>query len=204
MTQYVGIDLSLGSSGLAMLNVDAEEPPVRVAGHAFRGHNDVYTKLVTSKPKATGPAVEKKGKLVRTQTYDDKLRRFQQTTADIETWLAPDAVVFLEGPSYASTGQSVHDIAGNWWHLYHRLEQRGTEIHVIAPSVVKQYATGKGNAAKDHVMAAVIKRYPDIDVTGNDVADAVVLLALNLRVAGHPLEIDLPATHLKALATLHP
>jgi crossover junction endodeoxyribonuclease RuvC len=189
MTQYAGLDLSLGSSGLAILNDPGEG-------------NDVYTTLITSRPKATGPTVEKRGKLVRTQTYGDKLLRFQQTTADIETWLDSSAVLFLEGPSYASTGQSVHDIAGNWWTLLSRLADRGIKIHVIAPSVVKQYATGKGNAAKDHVMAAAIKRYPDIDIPGNDVADAVVLLALNLRIAGYPLEAYMPATHLKALATL--
>lgn len=189
MTQYVGLDLSLTSTGLAMFYPD--------------GNNDVYTTLVPSKPKATGPAVEKRGKLVRTETYADKLRRFQAIAAVIRDQIAYGATVYIEGPSYASVGQATHDIAGSWWNTYRMLsEEMGCLVHVIAPSIVKQYATGKGNAAKDVVMAAVIKRYPDIDILNNDVADATALLALGLRLNGLPLEDDLPATHLKALEKL--
>jgi Holliday junction resolvasome RuvABC endonuclease subunit len=189
MTQFVGIDLSLQSTGLAM----------------FYPHDtdaDVYTHLVKSKPRATGPVVEKRGKLVRSETYLDKLTRFQTITADVTAWVAGGAHVFLEGPSYGSAGQATHDIAGNWWHLFHRLESYAGSLTVISPSTVKQYATGKGNVAKDHVMAAVIKRYPDIDVINNDVADATALLALGLRLHGLPLEDELPATHLRALDKL--
>lgn len=188
--QYAGIDLSLTSTGLAMIYPNDDD-----AG--------VYTHLVTSKPKATGPAVEKRGKLVRAETYDDKLWRFQGITADIEAWVTPGAHVFLEGPSYGSAGQATHDIAGNWWLLYNRLRARSqSSITIIPPSCVKQYATGKGNAAKDAVMAAAIKTYSDVDITNNNTADATVLLAIGLRMAGKPIDGDLAAAKLKALDKL--
>jgi crossover junction endodeoxyribonuclease RuvC len=186
MNEYAGIDLSLTSPGLAMWNGEK-----------------VYTKLLSSKPRATGPVVEKKGgKLARMETYQDKLWRFRCLTADIEMWVPNTATVYLEGPSYGSVGRATHDIDGNWWALFTRLYDRGNIVHVIAPSVLKQYATGSGNAAKDKVMAAVIKRYPDIDVINNDVADAVALLAIGMRMAGTPLEDDMPVTHLRALDKL--
>lgn len=188
MTEYAGIDLSLTSPGLAMWNGES-----------------VYTKLLSSKPRATGPVVEKKGgKLVRSETYQDKLWRFRRVTADVEMWVPKTATVYIEGPSYGSIGRATNDITANWWNLYSRLYDRGNVVHVIAPSTLKMYATGSGNAAKDKVLAAAIKRYPQIDILNNDVADATVLLAIGLRLAGIPLESDMPATHLKALDTLQP
>jgi crossover junction endodeoxyribonuclease RuvC len=45
----------------------------------------------------------------------------------------------------------------------------------------------------------VIRRYPDVDVDGNDVADALVLAAIGCRHLGSPLEESLPANHLAAM-----
>jgi crossover junction endodeoxyribonuclease RuvC len=113
--------------------------------------------------------------------------------------------IFLEGPSYASAGSATHDIAGNWWLLYDWLTyQEGYDVTVIPPATVKTYATGKGNAAKDAVMAAAIRRYPETDIPGNDIADAVVLLAIGCRLQGQPLEDGLPQTHLRALEKITP
>lgn len=183
---YAGLDLSLSNTGLAVWNGES-----------------VYTKLLPSKPMPTGPLVAKKGgKMVKTETYGDKMARFRRIQADIEMWIPAGCPVFLEGPSYASAGQATHDIAGNWWLVMQMLIEHAGSVHVIAPSTVKQYATGKGNAAKDVVMAAVIKRYPDVDVINNDVADATALLAIGLRLNGLPLEDSLPAANLKALEKL--
>lgn len=172
--QYVGIDLSLTSTGLAFV-----EGPLG------------WTGRVTSKPvKATD------------DVYLGKLGRFHGIASTIWGQVHPGAHVFLEGPSYGSAGQATHDIAGNWWNVYRTLHTEGRTVTVIPPATVKQYATGKGNAPKDQVMAAAIKRYPAFDIGGNDEADAVVLVAIGLRLHGIPLEDDMPATHLKALAKL--
>ena len=70
------------------------------------------------------------------------------------------------------------------------------------PTSRATYATGKDNAGKDAVLAAVVRRYPDVDVTGNDEADALVMAAMGARLLGHPLEDSLPQSHLRALAGL--
>ena len=186
MTMYAGLDLSLSNTGLAVWNGES-----------------VYTKLLPSKPTPTGPLVAKKGgKMAKTETYGDKMRRFARIRADIDMWIPAGIPVFIEGPSYSSLGQATHDIAGNWWLVVTMLRDRGNTVHVISPSTLKQYATGKGNAAKDVVLAAVIKRYPQVDVLNNDVADATALLAIGLRLNGTPLEDNLPAKNLSALESI--
>lgn len=173
--QYVGIDLSLTSTGIAYTRL----------GHWPK------TELVKSKP----PKMD---------GYGAKLGRFHAIRADIMLIVGDghDSHVFLEGPSYGSAGQATHDIAGNWWLLYEMLTDWGHKVTVVPPAIVKQYATGKGNASKDAVLAAAIKRYPEIDIPGNDIADAVILMAIGRRRAGQPLEDSLPATHLRALDKL--
>ncbi len=179
MTCTVGIDLSMTSTGLAVY-----DPAMVVPGGV------AHTETVTTRPN-------------KIPGYDGKLERFQMISSKIMLALPVDEVhVFLEGPSYSSAGQATHDIAGNWWLLYQLLTDEGCHITVVPPAIVKTYATGKGNAAKDAVLAAAIKRYPDIDIPGNDIADAVILMAIGRRMSGQPLEADLPKTHLRAMDKL--
>lgn len=55
--------------------------------------------------------------------------------------------VFIEGYSYGSTGKVFH-IAENAGLLKHKLWKHNTPFDIIAPTVIKKCATGKGNASK--------------------------------------------------------
>jgi len=117
----------------------------------------------------------------------------------------PADLAVIEGPAY-SRGQmgGQHAKAGSWWLIVDNLASAGIPILVVPPNVRAMYATGKGNAGKDEVLAAVVKRYPGYDVDSNDIADALAMCALGARLLGHPID-DLPKTHLRALAKLtHP
>lgn len=186
MRPIVGLDLSLTSTGLAVATTV----------------KDITTHRIQSTPKATGPVVKTKKGMTASQTYTDKLTRFLLIGHKIAKHIPDHSDVYLEGPSYGSTGSSFHDIAGNWWLTFQRLDEKDCRITVVPPSTLKMYATGKGTSDKDKVLAAVIRRYLDITITGNDVADAVALLAIGCRLAGNPLEDSLPATHLRALDKL--
>jgi hypothetical protein len=72
----------------------------------------------------------------------------------------------------------------------------------VEPNLRAKYATGKGAASKDAVLAAAVRRYASIDITGNDTADAVCLMAIGLRLLGRPIDDPLPALNLSALTTL--
>jgi len=115
------------------------------------------------------------------------------------------SLVAIEGPSYSSVGGSSHDRSGLWWRIYDalRVECQCT-ILVVSPSQRMIYATGKGNAKKDTVLAAAIKRYQHlIDIIDNNIADAVVLAAILSDLDGAPL-VKLPETHMRALDKLRP
>lgn len=109
----------------------------------------------------------------------------------------PDLIV-IEGPAYGSKFGHAHDRSGLWWAIVSALLP-GCAVVEVPPTNRMKYATGKGRADKDVVLAAAIKRYPSGDITGNDVADAVILAAMGSRHLGFPVEESLPLTHLAAM-----
>ena len=64
--------------------------------------------------------------------------------------------IFIEGYSFGSKGQAVFQIAENGGILKYRLQKRFT-CKTIVPSVVKNLATGKGNADKQKMYEAFTK-----------------------------------------------
>jgi Holliday junction resolvasome RuvABC endonuclease subunit len=113
-------------------------------------------------------------------------------------------LVVVEAPSLGQSRQAgEHLRAGLWWYLATQLHLAGHHIVEVAPALLKKYATGRGNAAKDEVLAAVVRRYPDADVTGNDIADALVLAAMGARQLGFPIEESLPQANQAALAKIN-
>lgn len=176
MTTIVGIDPSLTSLGLAAIMDGAI----------------VSTATVTSKGHTTDTLVQRAARqlsiLEKVMTFVNDYR--------------PDLVV-IEGPSFGSVNGHPHDRSGLWWGMVSRLLQDYYLVVEIPPSCRMKYATGKGQAKKDIVLAAVIKRYPDADITGNDVADATILAAMGSRNLGVPVEESLPLTHLAGMDKVH-
>lgn len=177
MTVVVGLDSSLTSYGLARLDLPGliPDPSVRVS-------------RLTSKPP---PADE--------VTLDTRSHRLRRLAGGAFNACAGADLVMIEGPSYASDSGAAHDRAGLWWMVVGRLTGQGYTVVEVPPSTVKVYATGNGGAPKDQVLAAVIRRYPAVEVSGNDEADALVLAAMGARHLGQPIEPDLPQTHLRAM-----
>jgi hypothetical protein len=183
---FAGLDLSLTATGVAA---------VRPLG------------LVPSLDKiTTDPADYRSGRDPKTDkpvaTFQDRLNRLEDILARAEDAIPPGSLVFLEAPSYGSAGSGTFDRSGLWWLAYQRLTALSCRVVPVPPTCRALYATGKGNAGKDAVIAAVTRRYPDLDVRDNNVADAVVLMAMAARAAGQPMEDSLPAGNLKAMDKL--
>lgn len=181
--RVVGIDLSLQSTGLA----DSH-------GNTLRS---------VTKPTNGLPA-----ELARLRLIVGVVSQFVDLHHSDDTYSLADLVV-IEGPSFASTGGMQHTRGGLWWMTVDAVSRMGDGMLpqslptlVVTPSQRMMYATGKGQASKDLVLAAAIKRYGDLfDITSNDTADAVILVAIGMRMLGHPID-DLPKTHLRALTKL--
>lgn len=113
------------------------------------------------------------------------------------TWAAD--LYVIEGPAYSrQLGAGHHEAAGLWWAIRMELDQRDIPVAVVPPNVLKKYATGKGNASKDQVLAAAIRRYPNVPITCNDEADAYLLYAMGLDQLGRP-PVAVPKSHREAL-----
>ncbi len=174
----VGLDLSLTSTGVARTLVGTTETVVEVR---------------TVKSSGT-----------KTDSWEQRHRRLYGLVGDIAHTVPRRALVMLEAPAYSRTTGSQHDRSGLWWMVYSELTiAYGLTVMPIGPTVRAKYATGKGNASKDTVLAAAVRRYPDIDITGNDTADAVILMAIGCRLLGTPID-DMPKAHLDALDKIRP
>lgn len=130
----------------------------------------------------------------------NRLTRMADTIAFtvLESVVPRMALVVIEAPAYSKTGHQ-HERSGLWWLLIDRLIDAGHMVCEVAPSARARYATGKGNAGKDQVIAAVVRRYPGVDVNSNDEADALVLRAMGCRYLGQPIDNDLPLANRAAL-----
>jgi Holliday junction resolvasome RuvABC endonuclease subunit len=119
----------------------------------------------------------------------DKLRglpRIDHIVRQVQALACGVDLVVIEGYSFGSQGRSVFDIAelgGCVRFLLHRLGMRYVDV---PPATLKKFATGKGNAPKDAMIAEAIRRFgfPGSD---NNEADAYLLWCLACHAYGAPV-----------------
>ncbi|QDF17537.1 RuvC-like resolvase [Gordonia phage Yago84] len=173
MPRTIGLDLSLTDSGL-----------VSITPHATEVHR------VKSKPNGS--------------LYADASARIERIVGQLQTLIVivePELVI-IESPALASKTGQAHTRAWHWGATYDMVRGLGVPVLTATPQAVKMYATGSGNADKDEVLAAVVRRYPDVAITNNNTADAYVLAAMGQRRLGGQIEDSLPKTHLRAMERL--
>lgn len=95
-------------------------------------------------------------------------------------------VVVLEGYSYASANQA-HQIGELGGVIRAWLFEQHVPFVEVPPAVLKKFATGRGNADKDQVLAAAIRRF-GFEGENNNAADAWLLRYMGLTAysAGGP------------------
>lgn len=177
----VGLDLSLTGTGIAVGHA-GETPRVATVG---------------TKGAASAPL---RDRVERLRRIDAGIRGY------LEEWLwagqlPVPALIVVEGPTYGTGTGHQHDRSGLWWLVVDRFHHR-YDVAEVAPTSRAKYAAGRGNASKDEVLAAVVRRYPAVPVGNNNEADATVLHAMGSRHLGHPID-NPPATHLKAMDAVH-
>lgn len=176
----VGIDPSLRSTGLAIIPLEGAVELHRVQSAAL-------------------PTAQCNSWPLRDARISDIVDRVVER-------VPPQSLVLMETlfiPSKTSAGALI-DRIGLWWRMYHFLaDKHSCAVLPVTPQDRMKYMTGKGSAQKDVVLAAVIRRYPDVLVTGNDEADALAMAALGCRWLGSPIEAEpLPKMCLTVLEKL--
>jgi crossover junction endodeoxyribonuclease RuvC len=111
-------------------------------------------------------------------------------------------VAALEDVTYAAKGDALTDLAGLFWMVRHVLWEMHVPYAVVNSSHRRKWITGRGDAPKDEVLAAVIKRFPRVNVCGNDEADALVLAAMTADRYGCPI-VQMPADRAAILNGVH-
>ena len=170
-TTIVGIDYSLNS------------PAICIAGDNF-DFDKCSFHFLTRKKKYVG----KFDKNIFGYEYKDFNTPIERFT-NISIWAldvihknkSNTAKVFIEGYSFGSKGQAVFQIAENCGILKYRLQMSPSILYdTIVPSVVKKYASGKGNADKQlmydsftkHTGVDLMKMF-DMNKLNNPVTDII-------------------------------
>lgn len=83
-------------------------------------------------------------------------QRFNQITQWALDNIREGDIIYMEGYSMGSVGR-VFDLAENMGLLKHYLWKDHFEYFSVPPTVIKKFATGKGNANKDRLDEAFIK-----------------------------------------------
>ena len=147
MTKIVGIDYSLNS------------PAICVADTSF-DFNKCQFYFLTSKKKHLG-SMSKNITGYEHKEYKTPIERFKNLSDFIIHCLEKtsfEKTIFIEGYSFGSKGQAVFQIAENCGILKYRLDyEKGFRYDTIVPSVVKKYASGKGNADKEKMYESFVK-----------------------------------------------
>jgi crossover junction endodeoxyribonuclease RuvC len=170
--RVVGLDLSLTGTGVTMYDTSAGTPP--------------QCRTFGTKPSGDDVA--------------SRSRRLRGLVTTCWPYTQGADLVVIESPAYSSNSGHAHDRSGYWWMVVGRLTGAGVPVVEVRANTLKTYATGKGNAGKDEVLAAVVRRHLDVAIADNNQADSLVLALMGARSLGVPYDDPLPATHLRAMA----
>lgn len=169
MTAVIGLDLSLTATGLA---------------------------AVTSDGGFTVTTVGSTGK--RADTLTDRDRRLVDLVRRIGLFLQEwddYTLAVIEGPSVMSKGGSNWDRAGLWWLTVQMLDPARTAV--AAPTTVKKWAAGRGNADKAAVAVGVARLWPEAEPTNDNEFDALAMATMGAQKLG--LAVPSRAHHMDAL-----
>jgi crossover junction endodeoxyribonuclease RuvC len=129
--------------------------------------------------------------------------RLRQIRDDVLDWCRGADLVVIEGPIYGKLNAgSAHDRSGLWWQIVARLLWLDIPVAEVPPANRAKYATGKGTAPKELVLIETVRRFPRFDITNNNEADALVLMAMGYDATGYPLSV-MPDKHRAALTAIN-
>lgn len=117
-------------------------------------------------------------KLPPMATETDRVKRLRYLGQACDRVCRGADVVVIEGHSFGSKNTHAHSLGELHGVVKTVLLQRGITFVVIPPTVLKKWATGRGNATKDQVLVAAVR--DGFEGDNNNAADAFHLYRLTL------------------------
>jgi crossover junction endodeoxyribonuclease RuvC len=88
-----------------------------------------------------------------------------------------DSVIYLEGLSFASKGQSILELSGLHYFVRVYLYETNCFFKLIPPTTLKKFITGTGKAKKELMLLKVYKRFGE-EFSNSNLCDAYSLARL--------------------------
>jgi len=151
----IGIDLSLVGTGVVLL-IDGKV---------------VAKELIKSKPVGDKPINE--------------LNRIRKIVGDIRDKLPFENVdiAVIEGLAFMAKGNSLVQLSALNYMTRAMLADRNIPFVIVAPTSLKKFVTGSGNAKKDEMLLATFKRW-GVSILDDNVCDAYGLAQMGLAILG--------------------
>lgn len=162
MMRVCGIDYSLTKTGIAVIT--------KTVG----GVCHLNTSTITSKGR-------------RADSLVDRHSRITELGRDILLHASCADLVVIEGLVPGARGGSPYDRAAGWWWVVGGCIRREVPAAEIAPTSLKLAIAGSGKADKAAMAVALMRLWPDVDVTSSDVSDAAGLAHLGAVYLGWPV-----------------
>lgn len=153
--KIVGIDYSQTSAGVAVFDDMGTLAQAYTAAMGEGGHRD--------------------------DTLGMRHARMKRQTARIVQHCEYASIALIEAHSFSAKGGSQHDRSGGWWDLVSELYGMGIPVVEVTTGQIKKYMTGKGTASKEQMVIAATRRYPLLELSTSDEADAASAMAIGVR-----------------------
>lgn len=114
----------------------------------------------------------------------ERFARYKELADDTLKVIGKARWVFIEGYSYGSKGRATVTLGEYGGYLRGMLLARDIEVIEVAPSMLKKFVTGKGNAGKPKFMVTAAKLW-EVDFDGEDEYFAYALFRLGLAYLRH-------------------
>lgn len=179
--RILGIDTSLTGTGLALIDLRTWPP----SNPPRQPDEPVSFSIDTACVGAPKPGKDKSKRAMA--------RRVKALIEQVEWCFKDDRPehVGMEGLAYTAGNASAWVLAWVWGEVIALCEQYDVPLTIVAPTARAKFATGKGTASKDQVLAAAIKLFPEADITNNNEGDAAIVGAVVCQQIGLPI---LPVT----------
>lgn len=170
--RILGIDSSLTATGLARVDIGS---------YGDGAWNSSISVATVGAPKPT----KDKSKLAMVRRVNALLDQIEAAfDADVDA-------VGIEGLAFGARGEGAWVLPWVFGRVIELCEAYDVPLQIVATSARAKFACGKGNADKDTVLAAMIKQFPEADVSNNNEADALAVAATVCHQRGVPI---LPVT----------